>query len=168
MGVNQEGTWGRVSPRICSGKMLMQILPDLQKNTAQNSPKHVISRQNFNFFMGRCLIPSYTFFGEPHSSSPTKPSSGSASVPALPREFQPNLRLRIRLENSVDYVITWCKIVTFSLMSIHYDRTQVRFCFSTVCDFSFFVCASNISGIAERICAKFTVKTCLVPRSNDF
>jgi len=31
-----------------------------------------------------------------------------------------------------------------------------------------FVCASNISGIAEPICAKFTVKTCLVPRSDEF
>ena len=30
------------------------------------------------------------------------------------------------------------------------------------------VCASNISGTAERICAKFTRKTCLVPRSYDF
>jgi len=31
-----------------------------------------------------------------------------------------------------------------------------------------FVCASNISGTTERICAKFTVKTCLVPRSDKF
>jgi len=38
--------------------------------------------------------------------------------------------------------------------------------FSTVCDF--FVCASNISGTAERICAKFTVNMCLVPRSDEF
>ena len=30
----------------------------------------------------------------------------------------------------------------------------------------FFVCVWNISGAAERICAKFTRKTCLVPRSN--
>ena len=29
----------------------------------------------------------------------------------------------------------------------------------------FFVCVWNISGTAERICAKFTGKTCLVPRS---
>jgi len=31
-----------------------------------------------------------------------------------------------------------------------------------------FVCDSNISGIAERICAKFTVKACLVPSSDEF
>ena len=51
-----------------------------------------------------------------------------------------------------------------------YYRTQVRFCFSAVCNFLFFlfVCASNISRTAERICAKFTGKTCLVPRSEEF
>jgi len=31
-----------------------------------------------------------------------------------------------------------------------------------------FVCESNISGTAERICAKFAGKTCLVPRSDEF
>jgi len=48
-------------------------------------------------------------------------------------------------------------------------RTQVRFCFRVVCDFFIFflVCASNILGTAERICAKFTGKTCMVPRSDD-
>jgi len=30
-----------------------------------------------------------------------------------------------------------------------------------------FVCASNISGKAEMICAKFTEKTCLVRRSDE-
>jgi len=33
---------------------------------------------------------------------------------------------------------------------------------------SFFVSHSNISGTAERICAKFTGKTCLVHRSEEF
>ena len=32
----------------------------------------------------------------------------------------------------------------------------------------FFGCESNISGTAERICAKITEKTCLVPRSDEF
>jgi len=32
----------------------------------------------------------------------------------------------------------------------------------------FFVCAWNISGIAERICTKSTWKTCMVPRSDEF
>ena len=42
--------------------------------------------------------------------------------------------------------------------------------FSAVCDFfihSFFVCESNISGTAERISAKFTVKTCWFPRADE-
>ena len=38
--------------------------------------------------------------------------------------------------------------------------------FGAVCDF--FVCVWNISGTAEQICAKFTVKTCLVPHSDEF
>jgi len=33
--------------------------------------------------------------------------------------------------------------------------------------FSFFLCESNISGTAERICTKLAVKTCLVPRSDE-
>jgi len=32
----------------------------------------------------------------------------------------------------------------------------------------FFVCVWNISGTAEGICAKFTRKACLVPRSDEF
>jgi len=48
----------------------------------------------------------------------------------------------------------------------HY-RTQVRFFFA-LSVISFFTCYSNISGKAERICAKFTGKTCLVPRSDEF
>jgi len=39
-------------------------------------------------------------------------------------------------------------------------------CFGAVCDI--FVCVSNVSGTAERICVKFTRKTCLVPRSDEF
>jgi len=31
-----------------------------------------------------------------------------------------------------------------------------------------FVCESNTSGTAERICAKFTGKTCLVPGCDEF
>jgi len=51
---------------------------------------------------------------------------------------------------------------------------QVRFCFwmtsviSFVCFCLFFVCCSSISGTAKRICAKFTVKTYLDTRSEDF
>jgi len=32
----------------------------------------------------------------------------------------------------------------------------------------FFLCVWNVSGTAERICAKFTRKTCLVRRSDEF
>ena len=38
--------------------------------------------------------------------------------------------------------------------------------FDAVCDF--FACVWNISAAAERICAKFSRKTCLVPRSDEF
>jgi len=44
--------------------------------------------------------------------------------------------------------------------------------FAAVCDFFpclfVFVCVSSILGTAERICAKFTRKTCLVLRSDEF
>jgi len=54
---------------------------------------------------------------------------------------------------------------------VRFIRPTARKCgfvFSTVCDFfvCFFVCHSNISGTAQRICAKFTGETCLVPRSD--
>ena len=43
---------------------------------------------------------------------------------------------------------------------------KVLFLAPSVC--GFFVCVRNISRIAERICAKFARKTCLVPRSGEF
>ena len=46
--------------------------------------------------------------------------------------------------------------------------SNVQFLALSPVTFSFFVCASNISGIAERICAKFTGKTCSVHRSKKF
>jgi len=47
-------------------------------------------------------------------------------------------------------------------------RTQVRFCFSVVCDF-FLLCHSfSYLGTAERICAKFTGNTCLGPHWEEF
>ena len=42
----------------------------------------------------------------------------------------------------------------------------IRFCFWRC--LWHFVCVWNISGTAERICAKFTGKTCLIPRSEEF
>jgi len=46
-------------------------------------------------------------------------------------------------------------------------RSELRkVLFGAVCDF--FVCVWNISGIAERICDKFTRKTCLIPRWDEF
>jgi len=45
----------------------------------------------------------------------------------------------------------------------------VGFCFSAVCDFLFFfVCAAIIWGTPEWICAKFTGRTCLGPRLDEF
>jgi len=46
------------------------------------------------------------------------------------------------------------------------ELRRVMFLALSVC--GFFVCVWNISGTAERICAKFTRKTCLVPRSDEF
>ena len=51
------------------------------------------------------------------------------------------------------------------VMSYFYCIHAVRFFFMALW---FFVSAWNISGIAERICAKFIGKTCLVPRSDEF
>jgi len=39
---------------------------------------------------------------------------------------------------------------------------------SSTDEFLLFACESNISGTAERVCAKFTGKTCLVPLSDHF
>jgi len=49
-------------------------------------------------------------------------------------------------------------------------RSELRkVLFLALCDFfAFFVRESNISGTAERICAKLTGKTCLVLRSKVF
>ena len=45
----------------------------------------------------------------------------------------------------------------------------VRFMFGkTSLASSFYVCVWNISGTSERICARFTRKMCLVPRSDEF
>jgi len=52
-------------------------------------------------------------------------------------------------------------------MSIYRTQwTAEGFVFDAVYDF--FVCLWNILGTAERICAKFTGKTCLVPCSDEF
>jgi len=46
------------------------------------------------------------------------------------------------------------------------ELRKVLFLALRICDC--FVCVWNISGTAEPISAKFTEKTCLVPRSNQF
>jgi len=46
------------------------------------------------------------------------------------------------------------------------ELQKVLFLMPSVCDI--FVCVKYLSGIAERICAKFTWKTCLVPRLGKF
>jgi len=46
--------------------------------------------------------------------------------------------------------------------------SKVPFLALSVTFLFFFVCESNISGTAERICAKFTGKACLVPRLEEF
>jgi len=56
-------------------------------------------------------------------------------------------------------VIYYCLVLLWK--SLPHAVNCVKFCFSDVCNF--FVCLW-ISGTAERICAKLTGKTCLVPR----
>ena len=60
---------------------------------------------------------------------------------------------------------SFCMLLLLTMSTDKY-RTQVRLCFSAVCDF--FVCASNISRTAGQICTKFTWKMRLVPRSDEF
>ena len=65
------------------------------------------------------------------------------------------------------YAVLFTTLITseFSLIAARSKLRKVLF-LATVCDFFvlFFVCASNISGTAERICAKLTRKTCLSVR----
>jgi len=58
-----------------------------------------------------------------------------------------------------------CRDGNAALQFLLHAVNCVRFCFWH-CDF--FVCVWNIPGTAERICAKFTQKTCLVPHSHEF
>jgi len=68
--------------------------------------------------------------------------------------------------------ITACLAKYFHTQQWNYYRTQwtAERCLFWHCHSSlwFFVCVWNISGTAERICAKFTWKTSLVPRSDEF
>jgi len=56
----------------------------------------------------------------------------------------------------------------FNLIFLPHAVSCGRFCFWRLQSVGFFVCVWNISGTAERICAKFTQKTWLVPRSDEF
>ena len=73
-----------------------------------------------------------------------------------------------------------CRILWFAFVSKHLlsgvadwlllpHASKVLFLALSVTGFvCFFVCHSNILGTAERICAKFAEKTCLVPRLDEF
>ena len=104
---------------------------------------------------------------------------GSKWLAAIPQKltFWALVKLRALLGGFV------CVIVIFNtIKETHFHDVQhwlrwlrwlphsvncVRFCFGDVCDF-IFCSVRNISGTAERICAKFTGKMCLVPRSDKF
>jgi len=53
-----------------------------------------------------------------------------------------------------------CTVTVFTARS---ELRKVLFLAPSVCGF----CVWNISGSIERICAKFTRKTCLVPRTDE-
>jgi len=61
-------------------------------------------------------------------------------------------------------LITKCNMVVLLLP----HASKVLFLALSCLTFSFFVCASNISGTDEWICAKFTHGKRLVPRSDEF
>jgi len=78
----------------------------------------------------------------------------------------------VRVHSSDNYLIfhevtktSHCTIHCF-ITSCSELRKVLFFC--SLCDFVFFVCESNISGTAERICARFTGKICMVPHSDEF
>jgi len=65
-------------------------------------------------------------------------------------------------------LLTTSSIVPRRLITARSElRNVLSVCFSAVCDFVLFGYeTSGDSGTAERICAKFTGKTCLVPGSD--
>jgi len=84
-----------------------------------------------------------------------------------------NASPRYRVKPFPFHQLSFCVLTQFSVLSLHiscllpYAVNCGRFCFwrrQSV----FFVCVRNISGTAERICARFTRKTCLVPRWDEF
>jgi len=106
----------------------MQIVTQMFKNTAQNSPKHAISSENF--FMGRG--PPEPSLGGSHSSTPSRPSgSTSASRPqyssqicACGHVFCPETVLRHG----------------FSCLSLGSVSTLVRSCLGSVSSFHEWSC----------------------------
>ena len=67
------------------------------------------------------------------------------------------LRISIKCTQQGDRII---------IITARSELRKVLFLAPSVC--GFFGCVWNISGTAEQICAKFTRKTCLVPRSEEF
>ena len=59
-------------------------------------------------------------------------------------------------------------LCTFVFQQMHIFTTRSELCRFCFWHHLFFVCVWNISGTTEQICAKFTWKTCLVPRLDKF
>jgi len=57
-------------------------------------------------------------------------------------------------------------IIGISALLLH--ASEVLFLALSLIFFCLFACVRNIPGTAERICAKFTRKTCLIPCSDEF
>ena len=70
----------------------------------------------------------------------------------------------------IDYIKLqeYTKIHYYSLFTARSELRKVLFLAPPVCVFCFLFVCEILSGTAERICAKFTRKTCLVPRSDEF
>jgi len=92
--------------------------------------------------------------------TPCKDSGSIHIVVDVPLHEQPLVCKRF-----VQSVTSFC----WWLYLLPHTVNCVGFCFSAVCDFLFFfVCAAIIWGTPEWICAKFTGRTCLGPRLDEF
>ena len=83
--------------------------------------------------------------------------------------FYPHLIIAANLANkgACDSVVTdnFVRLPNVCIITARSELREVLFLAPSVC---FFVFVWNISRTAERICAKFTRKTYLVPRSDKF
>jgi len=72
-----------------------------------------------------------------------------------------DVNLPLNLHPSLHGIISQL-VYNVSIFTTHSELRKVLFCFQRSLRLFLYVCESNISRTAERICAKFTRMTCLV------